>query len=259
MPELTPLYGFLVEIPSLEDKISTTKKMIAGATTSSDKQLLKMELDELIDVQSNPPLPPPRFKLTGSAKQGAAAPPATPPPQTIPFEEWKKAVGQCQVLYYKVRVREQPNLQSRTLRILNKFENVRVERETGQWVKIRGDDGGGWVLKSQGKFGPLLSPVLQLHYEHKYSPAFKFSVNKLGHIVRTSPDGASRQEDEDWGLIKRFLVTKGRRNHPHGSGSYPAPPPRGIEIVFDRASGRNYYVSLNGKHSFWTLEEAVKI
>jgi hypothetical protein len=104
--------------------------------------------------------------------------------------------------------------------VLNIHQYIPIERETDHWVKIKGS---GWVLKAQEKYGQLIVPVKQQHYEKKYNPAatvLMFASGKMSRPFATpSQRGGGKgeekeekkeEEDEVGRIVKRIVVAPPR-------------------------------------------------
>ena len=170
------------------------------------------------------------------------------------------------MLLMKVHVRSRPNLRSRPLGVIPKGRFVHVDRETDHWVRLRAPPpiGGGWVLKSQHKYGTLLAPVKQQHYEHNYVPALTLGIDRLGRIVKTTKADAHNGTEAgspavgdslSGGLVKRVVVEPfNRRGNEDEKDPPPPPPPKGWEILYDRVTGKNYYASMRGNNVRWEMD-----
>ena len=117
------------------------------------------------------------------------------------------------------------------------------------------------MLKSQQKYGTLLAAVKQQHYERKYVPAAHVGLDRHGRVVKpmsaapvlagAAQGAAAPQPNVVGALAKRVHVEKGKSLRE--GNIVPPPPPKGWEVLFDRASGRIYYASLRGDEVCWEL------
>jgi len=162
----------------------------------------------------------------------------------------------------KVHVRSRPNLRSKPLGVIPKGRFVHVDRETDHWVRLRAPPpiGGGWVLKSQHKYGTLLAPVKQQHYEHNYVPALTLGIDRLGRVVKSAKADANEagspvtEDSSKGGLVKRVVVEPFAKRGGDDSDPPPPPPPKGWEILYDRVSGKKYFASMRGNHVRWEID-----
>ena len=106
-----------------------------------------------------------RRKYGGSAGEDGALPPprpAGPAPRSVPRELFDDA-DKCtyEVQYHKVYVRAGPSLRAPAVGVKCKGDIVEVEQENRHWVKIKpeGRAPGGWMLRFQKSYGPLLQLV----------------------------------------------------------------------------------------------------
>jgi hypothetical protein len=164
----------------------------------------------------------------------------------------------------QVHVRSRPSLRSKPLGVLPKGRFVQVDRETDHWVRLRAVPplGGGWVLKRQQKYGPLLAPVKQQHYEHNYVPAATVGLDRLGRVVKplcraassNGVEAAAPLDESPFGVLVKRVVVEPLAFNKSDPAPPPPPPPKGWEVLYDRVSGKNYYASLRGHEVRWEVE-----
>lgn len=106
---------------------------------------------------------------------------------------------------------------------MTRHQYIPIERETDHWVKIRG---GGWVLKAQQKYGQLIVPVKQQHYEKKYIAATTVLMFENGKMVSpflmpgqqgggdsANDDSKENEEDGVGRIMKRIVVAPSNKKH----------------------------------------------